>query len=479
MPANSTPTPGDVDELLNEIRANLAARQPAGSGPVYYYPPGIEMTSAEDPGSSPGVSRAISNSEISSGAGQNISAGSEVLLAPLRNSFANLRKQSSALDVLPPSPESARAKVGRILVRLVHRIVWWQRRQWGIFAEAAEKFAQETTTALARLAGAHDFYGESLQSIGSKLASLEQQIAKVAMSLEQEVARRTGADQAISAVAGQLAALAPRLENGLYSLANMRAELSIQSGRLSQMAAQESGWPAGGEANLADSNHHLDPLYLAFADRFRGSRPEIKSRQKAYVPFLRAASAGCADRPVLDLGCGRGEWLELLRDNEMAGFGVDSNRAMLEVCRSLQLPAVEADSLVYLKTLPDNSIGAITSFHMVEHLPFAAVIELLDQGLRVLRPGGLLILETPNPNNVLVGSCNFYLDPTHRNPLPGAMLRFFVEARGFTNCRMLELCPHPALADFSLADSPAKEFATYFYGPQDYGLIAEKPSITG
>lgn len=149
---------------------------------------------------------------------------------------------------------------------------------------------------------------------------------------------------------------------------------------------------------------------------------------------------------------------------------------MLDVCRSLNLPVTEADCLAYLSSLPDNSMGAITAFHVVEHLPHSVVVSLLDQALRVLKPDGLLILETPNPGNILVGSCSFYLDPTHRNPLPSAMLRFFVEARGFTDSRILELCPDPALSQYlSAEDSPSKRINDYLYGPRDYGIIAHKP----
>jgi O-antigen chain-terminating methyltransferase len=150
---------------------------------------------------------------------------------------------------------------------------------------------------------------------------------------------------------------------------------------------------------------------------------------------------------------------------------------MLEICRSLQLDVAEHDALCYLRSLPTSSVGVVTSFHMFEHLPFEAVAALLDQAVRVLKPGGLLILETPNPSNVLVGSNTFYLDPTHRNPLPTPMLRFFVEARGFCNSQVLQLHPYsPAIVPLPPDSDPVStHIRDLFYGPQDYAVIAHRP----
>ena len=117
---------------------------------------------------------------------------------------------------------------------------------------------------------------------------------------------------------------------------------------------------------------------------------------------------------------------------------------MIESCRALGLNVADSDVLSFMNKLADASFGAITAFHLVEHIPFEALIAMLDQAVRILKPGGLLILETPNPGNVAVGSNTFYLDPTHLKPLPSPMLRFFVEAKGFCNSQILTLHPDPA-----------------------------------
>ncbi len=180
-----------------------------------------------------------------------------------------------------------------------------------------------------------------------------------------------------------------------------------------------------------EADHLLNAMYVSFEDRFRGDRADIKQRVAVYLPMIEAAQVGTLDAPIVDVGCGRGEWLELLKERSLTARGVDLNRIMVNECRERGFEVVEADALHYLRELPDNSLGAVTGMHIIEHLPLPTLIALLDESLRVLRPGGLAIFETPNPENLVVGACNFYMDPTHRNPLPPPMVEYLVEARGF------------------------------------------------
>ncbi|GEM_PF-1300698 len=217
-----------------------------------------------------------------------------------------------------------------------------------------------------------------------------------------------------------------------------------------------------------------DALYLAFEDKFRGSREEIKERVKVYLPTIREAGAGTEVGPVLDVGCGRGEWLELLKENKLQAYGIDSNKAMVKQCEAKGLRVTKSDVMLYLANVHDESLGAITGFHIIEHLPFNVWLKLLDEALRTLKKGGVAIFETPNPSNMLVGSNNFYLDPTHRNPLPSAMLKFMAEARGFTDVEILNL--HPVKQEYLVRESTevSRRFNECFYGPQDYAIIAWK-----
>ena len=222
---------------------------------------------------------------------------------------------------------------------------------------------------------------------------------------------------------------------------------------------------------IADEEEHLlDPLYASFEDRFRGPRDEVKKRLQVYLPILKDAGVVT---DVLDIGCGRGEWLELLKDETIEGRGVDHNRVFVEQCRQKGLEVVEQDALLYLRSLPDNSLNVITSFHLVEHLAFESLIKLLDEMIRTLRSGGLLILETPNPENFMVGSFSFYADPTHRNPIPSATLQFLLESRGLSRVEVMKLRPWDA-ARIEGDSEIITRFNEYFYSAPDYGITGWK-----
>ena len=138
---------------------------------------------------------------------------------------------------------------------------------------------------------------------------------------------------------------------------------------------------------------------------------------------------------MLDLGCGRGEWLEVLAENGLAARGLDLNRVAVEECAQAGLDVVHADALEHLRAIKSDTLGAIAAFHVIEHLGFGQLIALLDEIQRVLRPDGAVLLETPNPENLIVGACNFWLDPTHVKPLPPELMQFLCETRGFTPVR--------------------------------------------
>lgn len=225
----------------------------------------------------------------------------------------------------------------------------------------------------------------------------------------------------------------------------------------------------------------MDKLYADFEDEFRGSRELVRARIEPYLEWVREAGAGSAEAPVVDIGCGRGEWLELLAEHGLQASGIDLNRDFVDSCAGTGLKVIAGDAVDVLREVPEGSVGAITSMHLVEHLPFERVVGLIDAALRALRPGGLLLLETPNPENIMVGSHYFYMDPTHLNPLPPAMLRWVVENRGFADSRIERLSAHrplnapPLLPPEVPGSKSLNDMLWSMHIAPDYAIVARRP----
>lgn len=223
-------------------------------------------------------------------------------------------------------------------------------------------------------------------------------------------------------------------------------------------------------------------LYSQFEEAFRGSRAEILERQRPYLDYvwsLRGQSS-----PVLDFGCGRGEWLHLLQENGIPAYGVDTNEPFVRANSERGLDVRLEDGLEHLNGLREGSLGAVTAFHVAEHLELTALVEFIESALRALGPGGKLILETPNPTNVAVGAGAFYLDPTHLKPLHPQLLEFLVASRGFVDVevRFVNPSPEPPFVTPALAEEvqtqALKRIVDHlnwaFFGPQDFAVIGTK-----
>ena len=262
----------------------------------------------------------------------------------------------------------------------------------------------------------------------------------------------------------------------------VKGELSEQQSLLQQVLGTDrrDKVPAGKRATVGDGSDKkhtraLDSFYLSFENRFRGTRAEIKKRLMFYLPFLASAQAGEKGRPILDLGCGRGEWLELLKENKLDARGVDLNSAMIAQCKEHGLDVIHRDAIDYMRSLRANSQGGVTGFHIIEHLPFETLMDFFREARRILKPGGIAIFESPNCKNLVVGAANFNIDPTHRNPVFPETAEFMLQSHGFERVRIEYLTP---VADVKF-DAGTKELAIVkdmLYGPQDFGIIAYKPA---
>jgi O-antigen chain-terminating methyltransferase len=182
-----------------------------------------------------------------------------------------------------------------------------------------------------------------------------------------------------------------------------------------------------------------DGFYRAFEERYYAPREVIKGLRKQYLPFTHQLANIYPGSPTFDAGCGRGEWLELMTEQGFLPMGVDLDDGMLSACIELQLPAKKGDAIAQMSSLSNESQSVVTAFHVVEHVSFEQLRIFVSEALRVLKPGGLLIMETPNPENIAVSTRNFYLDPTHQRPIPPQLLAFVAEFEGFERVKTLRL----------------------------------------
>lgn len=213
-----------------------------------------------------------------------------------------------------------------------------------------------------------------------------------------------------------------------------------------------------------------DYFYRAFEEKHRGSRDLIKARLEIYLPFILPLKNRENAPKSLDVGCGRGEWLELLGSHGFDPMGVDLDEGMLEACLQKNLKVEKKDALNALSSLEDETLSIVSGFHLVEHLPLEDLHTLIHQSYRVLKPGGILILETPNPENIVVGTSAFYLDPTHVKPIPHELLSFMAEYYAFHRVKVVRLQENPELLTLS---DPSLLEVLYGVSP-DYAIVAQK-----
>ena len=269
-----------------------------------------------------------------------------------------------------------------------------------------------------------------------------------------------------------------------------RRELRDLVGDLGAALALVRSAPEGAASEIVEgvARAHEEHGYVELELRYRGAQDEIRDRIAAYLPYLQNLPAGV---PVLDLGCGRGEALALLRDHGIAGHGVDTSARMVELCRERGVEAEVGDLFENLSNVPEGSLGGVVSFHVIEHLPLGGLDRLVRLAWRALRPGGVLILETPNPLSVVMAARNFWRDPTHMRPVHPDSLKLMYDLAGFDEIEQLDLRPFPPserLPEIDLAQLPEDQrpladrinrlrdrLDELLFGYQDFGMVGRKP----
>ena len=216
-----------------------------------------------------------------------------------------------------------------------------------------------------------------------------------------------------------------------------------------------------------------DDFYRAFEERHRGSRECITERLKAYQPFL-VPFLGHQEMPLaVDFGCGRGEWLEYLESLGFDASGVDLDEGMLAACEEQGLSAKKGEMIQHISHLSAESASVLSAFHVIEHIAFDDLRLFVEEAMRVLKPGGLLIMETPNPENISVATFSFHMDPTHNKPIPADLLSFVAEHTGFQRVKVLRL-----QEEDSLKDKESITLQDWVSGASpDYAVVAQKEAL--
>lgn len=271
-----------------------------------------------------------------------------------------------------------------------------------------------------------------------------------------------------------LGRLTEALERLRLETERARDELSrratIQEARLTLLETRApSAAPRAAAPPAAAPGGFPPGVYALFEERFRGRPEDIARGQRDYLRWLRGLPG-----KVLDVGCGRGELLRLLREAGIAASGIESNAVSAAACRSAGLDVVEADAFEALAATPAATLGGVVALQVIEHWPPEGIFRFLREARRALAPGGVLVLETVHTDS-LSSLRAFYLDPTHVRPVPPEALRFLAEASGFVDAVLELRSPLPPEARLEERSDNDRKLNALLYGPQDYALVARVP----
>jgi 2-polyprenyl-3-methyl-5-hydroxy-6-metoxy-1,4-benzoquinol methylase len=227
-----------------------------------------------------------------------------------------------------------------------------------------------------------------------------------------------------------------------------------------------AGEPPPRSSNAPVAEPELPFDYTRFAERFRGTEEYVKAGQQFYLPLFANAT------DVLDIGCGRGEFLEMMRETGVPARGIDLDEESVALCRQKGLEAEVADLFVYLENLPEGELGGIFCSQVVEHLPAARLPEMIRLCASRLRRNGVIAIETPNPECLAIFATHFYLDPTHQRPVPHPLLAFYFGEFGIGSIEVRKMSP--AIESMPSLKSLPEDFRDAFFGGLDYAIMGRK-----
>jgi O-antigen chain-terminating methyltransferase len=382
----------------------------------------------------------------------------------------------ASLDTVEATLDSELPEIGAALSSLTDELGMLQGEVESLRDRRLVDHAARLDAAESSLRGQQD---ELEQLRDARTASLEQRAdveEQRLRDLGREVSRLR--DEVVPAIVDRGNALVDRLADELEEVASLTSRLAL---REPLPVAVAEPLEARLEAGLAEVQSRV-------LEAFRGDEHEIHHRLDRYLGLLTDAA------PVLDLGCGRGELLTLLREAGVDATGVESDRALVAEARRRGLRVEAGDVLAVLEQQPDAGWGAATAIHLLEHLPPPVLLATLQQVRRVLRPAGVMVVECPNPHSLRVGAALYWRDPTHQHPLLPETLELFLSASGFDIVHREALHPFPeeqllstpsdgatAQADDAVAqlarrlDRLTHELDELLNGPRDFSIVARAP----
>lgn len=324
--------------------------------------------------------------------------------------------------------------------------------------EEQNRFNSATTRALNAIRNHHVVFQAGLDYLSGETKKQEQSLEDMREGIREE-----------------LQIITSDTKNELEDLRNELKEAIKLLRKASYM--QKTGNALGSLQEEEDIYDKID--YFKFQQFMRGSCAEIKERQKVYLSYFTSCEH------VIDLGCGRGEFLEALQDHGIGAVGVDNYIKSVEYCRMKGLQVACGDVIQFLCDQKENSVDGVFSAQLIEHISAGKILELCRESYRIMKPDSYIVLETPNPMCLSIFMNSFYLDPSHKNPVHPHLMEYFMQECGFRNIKIVYTNESKINYRFPLLNvensGNLEEFndginflSDIMFGSQDYAIVAQK-----